>query len=346
MLKPVRRIPGPDAAEPTPTQARILSALSLNARAPYSEIAEQLGVSRQAVKYNHDLLLNRGIIESHYALLNIVKLGLLYHRVFLHVANISPAAERKLIDYFRGHPNVGWVVEQDGPWDLALAVWTRSMTAFESVLDDMMFKMGRQVDEKRVSYSARIYHLKHKFLTQETNLDALEVGGELAQVALDDTDYEVLGVLTQAGRKSFSEIGAQLGISPKVVEYRTRRMLDLGVILGFNVKLNHGRLGYTHHKILLELSYASKPKIAQLIRHLKQLTSTVCITRSIGFSDLEFELMVRSNAEFNAVMKDLRYTFPDLIQNYTSFIILKETYINYLPDKVEAFPIHKIYQEK
>ena len=331
MPKRRRPISVRDTATVTPTQARILSALSLNARASYSEIAEQLGVSRQAVKYNHDLLLSRGIIESHYALLNIVKLGLLYHRVFLHVANVSPAAERKLIEYFRQHPNVGWVVEQDGPWDLALAVWTRSMTAFEKVLDDIMFKLGRQVDEKRVSYSARIYHLKHKFLTEETNLGALEVGGDVAAVALDDTDYEVLGVLTKTGRKSFSDIGAQLAISPKVVEYRTRRMLDLGVILGFNVKLNHGLLGYTHHKILLELTYVSKQKIAQLVRHLKQLTSTVCITRSIGFSDLEFELMVHSNAEFNAVMKDLRYTFPDLIQNYTSFIILKEAYINYLP---------------
>ena len=60
--------------------------------------------------------------------------------------------------------------------------------------------------------------------------------------------------------------------------------------------------------------------------------------------------MVRSNAEFHAVMKDLRYTFPDLIQNYASFIILKETYINYLPAKVEAFPSEiekdKICQEK
>jgi len=70
---------GPVALQPI--KARILAALSLDARATFSEIANRLGLSRQQVKYHFDQLVAQNVIESCYAVLNVVRLGYLYHRV-------------------------------------------------------------------------------------------------------------------------------------------------------------------------------------------------------------------------------------------------------------------------
>jgi len=207
------------------------------------------------------------------------------------------------------------------------------MSEFELVLDEMLTRVGRHVSDKLISFSAKIIHLKKKFLTGELDDTALVVGGDVPEVALDELDYEILGILTKSARRSYREIGMMLGVSPKVVKYRMQRMIDAGVILGFDVKLDHKMLGFTHHKIFLKLANISSTSIDAIIEHLVKLTNTTCITKSIGFSDLEFEVMVRNNGELHTILKDIRYAFPELIRDESSLIVSREAYVNYLPWK-------------
>ncbi|MBI2129738.1 hypothetical protein HYU07_05875 [Candidatus Woesearchaeota archaeon] len=97
--------------------------------------------------------------------------------------------------------------------------------------------------------------------------------------------------------------------------------------------MNHRELGYTHHKVFLNLTNISKEDISKLIYYLKSLNSTIYITKAVGIAELEFEVMVKSNEEFHDIMRESRYKFSDLIKNYSSFIIYYEPYINYLPLK-------------
>jgi DNA-binding Lrp family transcriptional regulator len=325
--------PEPEVAPLSPIKARILAALALDARATFSDIAQRLGLSRQQVKYHFDQLEAQGVIEGCYAILNVVRLGYLYHRVLIRLSNVTPETEREILEYFAGHPRVGWVIEQQGAWQVALAIWTRSMSEFELALDEMLSHVGRYVADKRISFSARMYHLKKNYLTGELDDTALLVGGDLAEVALDELDYEILGILTKSARKSYREIGLALGVSPKVVKYRMQRMIDTGVILGFDVKLNHRALGFTEYKVFLELANISTRSVERLIDHLRTLVPTICIAKSIGISDLEFEAMVRSDGELHAILRDLRYAFPDLIRAESFLVVSREAYVNYLPWK-------------
>lgn len=316
-----------------PIKARILAALSLDARATFSDIANRLGLSRQQVKYHFDQLEEQQIIESCYAILDVVRLGYLYHRVLIRLADLPPERKHSTIEYFARHPRVGWLVEYEGAWNVALAIWTRSMSEFELALDEMLSNVGRDVADKLISFSAKTFHLKNKFLTRERDERALLVGGDVPEVALDELDYAILGVLTKNARRSYREIGLALSVSPKVVKYRMQRMLDAGVILGFDVKLNHQMLGFTHHKIFLKLANISSENVDSVIEHLLELTNTTCITKSIGFSDLEFEIMVRNSGELDGTLQGIREAFPDLIREASSLIVSQETYVNYLPWK-------------
>jgi hypothetical protein len=103
--------------------------------------------------------------------------------------------------------------------------------------------------------------------------------------------------------------------------------------LGFDVKLNHRALGFTQHKVFLGLANISTQSVERLIDHLMQLIPTICISKSIGISDLEFEALVRNDGELHAILRNLRYTFPDLIRDESSLIVSREAYVNYLPWK-------------
>jgi hypothetical protein len=47
---------------------------------------------------------------------------------------------------------------------------------------------------------------------------------------MDRLDYEILSVLQQDGRRSFTEIGKKLGVSEGTIRKRVMRLVDDGVI--------------------------------------------------------------------------------------------------------------------
>jgi DNA-binding Lrp family transcriptional regulator len=140
------------------------------------------------------------------------------------------------------------------------------------------------------------------------------VTSKTLETHLDDMDYDILGILAKTCRKSYRDIGTALELSPKLVKYRIDKLMEMDIILSFNIKINHRLLGLTQRKVFLTLTMISEATIASITQYLKGLASTVFITKVIGMADLEFELMVKSNEEFYQIMKQIRYAFPNLIR--------------------------------
>lgn len=310
----------------------ILHQLSLNARESFANIGSNLGLSRQVVSYNISSLEEKKIIEGYYAILNISRLGYAYYRIFIKLKSISEAIEQKIIQYCSSHLKIGWVIQHHGNWDLAFITWAKDIQDFQEVLDDIMENFGDNISKKEISIATKIYHLKHKFLVNKKDDQALILESE-DTIQLDPIDYEILGILTQSARKTYQEIGEILQVSPTNVKNRILYLQKEKVILGYHVKLNHKLLGYTHTKVFLKLKQYSRSSIHEVTEYLKSLISTIYITRSIGSADLEFEILVKNNEEIHQTMRALRFKFSDVIDDYQTLAIYYEPYINYLPVK-------------
>jgi DNA-binding Lrp family transcriptional regulator len=59
---------------------------------------------------------------------------------------------------------------------------------------------------------------------------------------LDETDLQILRLLSEDGRKPYSEIGDSVGLSGPAVSDRVSRLRDLGVIRGFTVDVDRSTL--------------------------------------------------------------------------------------------------------
>jgi Lrp/AsnC family transcriptional regulator, leucine-responsive regulatory protein len=60
---------------------------------------------------------------------------------------------------------------------------------------------------------------------------------------LDATDHKILDVLAHDARRSASEVGRLVGLSPPAAKRRIERMEDTGVIRGYTVRLDLQQLG-------------------------------------------------------------------------------------------------------
>jgi DNA-binding Lrp family transcriptional regulator len=80
---------------------------------------------------------------------------------------------------------------------------------------------------------------------------------------LDNTDHRILDLLVQDARRSASEIGRLVGLSPPAAKRRIDRLEAAGFIRGYTALLDHGRLG-EHIEAFIELRFAPATQVAEI----------------------------------------------------------------------------------
>ncbi len=61
---------------------------------------------------------------------------------------------------------------------------------------------------------------------------------------LDELDKRILAMLVENARSPYSRIAREIGVAESTVLSRVRKMLEEGVIISFETRVNHKKLGY------------------------------------------------------------------------------------------------------
>jgi Lrp/AsnC family transcriptional regulator for asnA, asnC and gidA len=100
---------------------------------------------------------------------------------------------------------------------------------------------------------------------------------------LDRTDLKILRILNENARKSFREIGRELGISEGTVRNRVKKLIDSGIITGFHASINPKKLGY---EVVAILGLYIKPsKVEETLNKLKELDEIIELYQTTGEYD-------------------------------------------------------------
>ena len=62
-------------------------------------------------------------------------------------------------------------------------------------------------------------------------------------IQTDDIDARIISALSEDGRRSYAEVGAEVGLSTAAVHERVKKMLDKGVIRRFSISVDPERVG-------------------------------------------------------------------------------------------------------
>jgi DNA-binding Lrp family transcriptional regulator len=96
---------------------------------------------------------------------------------------------------------------------------------------------------------------------------------------LDETDLHILRLLEHDGRRPYSEIGDEVGLSGPAVSDRVSRLRDLGVIRGFTVDVDRSTLrGGTPVLVRLDVDPASVASVVAALEdddHVEHVYTTV-----------------------------------------------------------------------
>ena len=307
------------------TDRGLLFHLSLNGRIGITQLADKMNISKQMAAYRLGRLQEQGIIKRFYAITNIYRLRKTHYRVFIKFQNLTIEKELELKEYLVNHPKIAWVIYLDGDFDMFFVVWSENIIEFEKVYDDIMGRYGTFFQEKNFSIATRIEYLPYHFISPEAPQTgaSLLFGASYSYWEMDDLDKKLLNILNRNGRESLASLARQLNVTSKKAKARLDELIHSGIIIGFNLKVNHTLLGYVYRKVLLKLNDTSRQNLEQLTAYLKRQPSIIYLLKTIGPYDFEFELMTRSNEEFYNIVKDLRIRFSTNIKNL-NMVIMKE----------------------
>jgi Lrp/AsnC family transcriptional regulator, leucine-responsive regulatory protein len=140
---------------------------------------------------------------------------------------------------------------------------------------------------------------------------------------LDATDHRILELLVADARRSASEVGRLVGLSPPAAKRRIDRLEAGGLIRGYTAILDHGLLG-EHIEAFIELRFAPATPVAQIDTALTDLPEVVESFTLAGDPDALVRVRVRDLEHLKNVVDRIRRgrrTGPKVIGTRTVIVL-------------------------
>jgi Lrp/AsnC family leucine-responsive transcriptional regulator len=311
---------------------KILYELDLNSRQSFRSIGKKIGLSKDTVSSRIKSLIEDGIIQNFYAVIDAYKLGYFSIRFYITFQYTNPEIEKEIIDYFIQNKNIYWVASIEGRFDLAVILWVKNIHEFYGFWEKTLEKYRDYFEKQIFSLYIELFHYRYSFLIEESvDRKNFEITGGGSPVEIDDMDWKILYVLAPNTRLSITEIANKLHTTSIVVKNRINKLMKSGVIQGFRTKLDFSKLGMDYYKVDIDLKEYSKNKV--ICNYLRQNPFLIYLNKSVGYADTEVEFIVNNLEQLREIMENVELKFPNAIKNYKYFCCKKVHKIQFMPER-------------
>ncbi|MCX5257866.1 MULTISPECIES: Lrp/AsnC family transcriptional regulator [Streptomyces] len=122
---------------------------------------------------------------------------------------------------------------------------------------------------------------------------------------IDETDRLLLRLLRADGRRTYSEMAPEVGLSVAAVKRRVDRLRDIGIITGFTVQVDYARLGWGI-EAFIELSFLGSTTVDAMVDSASAMPEVQAVHTIAGDPDALVLLRVRDIAHLQQVIDAFR----------------------------------------
>ena len=311
---------------------RILFQLDLDGRQSIPRLAKKVGAKKDTVRFRLQRLVQEKVITRFITEVNTAKFGYIAFKVYLQLQDFDSRQEEEFFNYLLSFPQTGWVVRCSGRWDALYVYWGRSSFEFYRDFEKILNKFSRHIIHKEVAQNVAWFWYNRKWLLEGERAPsyAFEHGGEPTQYSLDELDCKILSVLIDDGRKPVVDIARAAHTNPQNVINRIRRLKEAGVISRFSIDVDYKRLGITFCKAFIYLQNISPKRLEELYAYCRRQPQVFALVLLLGPWDFELEFEVKDFEQMMRIMDDLRQKFGDIIRNYESVMISRQTTVRHI----------------
>lgn len=296
---------------------KLLDVLIKNSRESYSSIAKKLNSSRQTISYTVDSLINKGVIDQFYTVIDFSKIGYSNYRIMLTFTKIDEKTKEKIISYLSNIDNVLWIAECGNKWNLIINYLYKDNLELYNFFNSLKNKFSnniKDVDSLLLIEAFEIYTKKlYSFGDSKKDI-----------VKLDSIDYDILKILAKNSREKSINIAQKLNVTPNTVISRIKNLESLKIILNYSLLINLSKIKEYKYKFLINFYKFEKKEEDDLLFYLKNCKDVIGILKFVGKWDLEIELKSKDFNHILSVSNDLKNKFKDNISHLEILPIYRE----------------------
>jgi len=211
----------------------------------------------------------------------------------------------------------------EGSYDLGVLMMVKSISEVYPLWKKTLIKYGDYFSKNVFSVYMGESSYGHPFLLDEKEKhDTTPLCKNWGKAKIDNFDLEILKLLVSDSRLPTLEIAKKLKSNVTTIHSRIKRLLDLKVILNFSVEIDLDKIGYHGWKVDFYLSEYTK--LNQIVKYMEKNPYLKSVDYTIGYADLELELIVRNINQLHEIIEDLQLKFPKVIRNYDYFRVVKQ----------------------
>lgn len=315
---------------PDSLDKKILCELDKDARKSCREIGKKMRLSAEVVNYRIKRLENEGIITAYTLAINLSKLNIIQFKILLSFQHIKSEELENIIKKLKENKSVKWIVSSKGDWDMIISLEAFSLSEVELLKSEILSHFNQHISKKAVSICTEASTFNRSYLSADMQRNTMILVDSEKPAELDDVDLEIIKKLSSNSRKSLVDIATELNTTARIINYRIKQLIKAKVITGFRIALNYEKLGIQFYKLLVYLENPTKQEIINYISYLKNNKNLIHHVRVVGSWDLEPELEVYSEQEFDNILKEMKDKFSDIIKNIDIVTISKEHKFVYL----------------
>lgn len=277
---------------PNELDIKIIKQLQIDARRPFTAIAEELGLPESTVRKRVDRLEATGILQFT-GFADPLRLGFQYWSYI--AVKVELSALEHTANAVAPYHEVFFVGITTGEYNLFVAAVFRSNADLLHFLNERLSKFPGVI-ETATSNVLRIFkRTAHLFQAvpsaSRSKLARPEIDEE---PEVSQVDLRIMAALQTDGRKSFAQVASQLDISESTVHNRVQRLRQLG-ILQFEAYADPLRLGYVNW-VFFQFRVEARQSPA-LAARLTQFPELFFVGATTGLHDIHTTAAFRSNED-------------------------------------------------
>jgi Lrp/AsnC family transcriptional regulator for asnA, asnC and gidA len=235
-----------------------------------------------------------------------------------------------MVTFFVSKPYTWWIGRIEGQRDLCLTIWAKDTYEFYEIIREVLDTHKWLIKDYTPGIYAKFYQYKRAYLGDH-HRDSIPpiVTCFRETINLDQTDIDILKLLSKNARIPTVDIASALQITSDTVRQRIQKLIKNKVIQGFRAAIDINTLGYLWYKIQLDLEDVLQ--IPKILKYAHDHPHIIYAYQVIGGHDLELELEVSSYDQFKEILNEIRDKFSKEIRYCDHFLFSEEFKIVYMP---------------
>ena len=308
---------------------RIMYELDLNARIPASRLAKKLRKSKETVNFRIGRLVKNGYIKGFYTVFNTSKLGWYYNKVYLKFKNTTPEKEKEIFGYIKSQPHIAYLASVEGYYDCVFLVMVRNSKDMIDFLYPFMKSYGEYVQQKDIVIFLTTHRLNQRFLFAGETRKDWHYPVVIGDYELDDIDRKIMDIISTNARMPLADIAQKIGVDPKLVKYRVRKLERDSIILSYVTSPNFDKLGLQFIQINMSLKDPTVKK--SVIEYFDTTNKCLFAMEFLGKYDLAVEIHVKSSEKLRRIIDGFKEKFVNQYSDYDVSVVTREYVVIWAP---------------